>query len=76
VARKRFVDVICQQVVEYFLLFSDGGLLHVFSTDTVMSLSEEELAEIAGEDEMTKQERERLAVEVETLTKAMKVVRT
>lgn len=75
VASKRFVDVLCQQVVDHFLLNSKSGPLHVFSTELVFDLDAGALEMIAGEDQITKQERERLAGEIESLQAAMKVLR-
>lgn len=75
VSVKRFVDVVCQQVVDHFLLNGKGSPLHVFSTELVLDLSAGTLEMIAGEDQVTKQERERLAREIDSLQAAMKVLR-
>ncbi|KAK8122068.1 interferon-induced GTP-binding protein Mx1 [Apiospora sp. TS-2023a] len=51
VARKRFVDVVCQQVVEYFLLSDDENCpLQVFTSKFVRRLNVQQLDDIAGED--------------------------
>lgn len=75
VSAKRFVDVVCQQVVDHFLLNGKGSPLHVFSTELVLDLSAGTLEMIAGEDHVTKQERERLAREIDSLQAAMQVLR-
>ncbi|ODA80261.1 hypothetical protein RJ55_03219 [Drechmeria coniospora] len=75
VARKRFVDAVCQQVVAYHLLDGDESPLKVFSTDLIMSLSHDELDAIAGEDEESKGQRHSLGREIESLEAALKVLR-
>lgn len=75
VSVKRFVDTICQQVIDHFLLNGKDSPLHVFSTDLVFDLSADALETIAGEDQATKRERERLKTETERLEAAMLVVR-
>ncbi|KAK7737299.1 hypothetical protein SLS53_006602 [Cytospora paraplurivora] len=75
VSAKRFVDVICQQVIDHFLLNGKDSPLHVFSTDLVFDLNASRLEMIAGEDQVTKQERERLGREIKSLQEAMQVMR-
>ncbi|ROV88112.1 hypothetical protein VSDG_09370 [Cytospora chrysosperma] len=75
VSAKRFIDVVCQQVVDHFLLSGRDSPLHVFSTDLVFGLSASDLEMIAGEDQVTKQERERLKREIESLQAAIQVLR-
>jgi hypothetical protein len=75
VSRKRFVDVVCQQVIYHFLLNSERSPLKLFSTDLVLSLSDDQLNAIASEDLGTKFERERLTQEVARLEMAVKVLR-
>lgn len=75
VSAKRFVDVVCQQVVNDLLLDSETSPLHVFNTDLVFNLNADTLDNIAGEDSGTKQERERLSKEIDNLQDAMKVLR-
>lgn len=76
VSVKRFIDVVCQQVIDHFLLNGRDSPLHVFGTDLVFDLSASELDMIAGEDQVTKQERERLGREIESLQAAMQVLRS
>lgn len=75
VSVKRFVDVVCQQVIHHFLLNGQDSPLHVFRTELVLDLSADALEIIAGEDQATKRERERLTREMESLEAAMKVLR-
>lgn len=75
VSVKRFVDVICQQVIDHFLVNGEDSPLHVFNTEMVLELSSDTLDMIAGEDQVTKQERDRLRREIESLEAAMKVLR-
>lgn len=70
------MDVLCQQVIDHFLLNSKNSPLHVFSTELVFDLDAGALEMIAGEDQVTKQERERLGREIESLQEAMKVLRS
>ncbi|KAJ4389660.1 hypothetical protein N0V93_007132 [Gnomoniopsis smithogilvyi] len=72
---KRFVDAVCQQVIDHFLLNGKSSPLHVFSTDLVLDIDAGLLEVIAGEDDLTKQERERLTREIESLQAAIKVLR-
>lgn len=76
VSRKRFVDVICQYVVYHFLLDSEGSPLRLFDTKLVLSLSEEKLDAIAGEDATVVVERERLGQEVKGLKAAINILRS
>lgn len=75
VARKRFVDVICQQVVSYFLLDGEASPLKAFGPDLVMGLDPEQLEMIAGEDDESKQQRQTLEREIRSLEAALKVLR-
>lgn len=68
--------MLCQHVVDHFLLNSKTGPLHVFNTELVFDLEAGALEMIAEEDQVTKLERERLAREIESLQEAMKVLRS
>ncbi|KAK8038601.1 interferon-induced GTP-binding protein Mx2 [Apiospora rasikravindrae] len=76
ISRKRFVDVICQQVILYFLLEGEVSPLKVMGSDMVMSLTEDQLELIAGEDVDTKQQRMALERQKESLVTALRVLRT
>ncbi|KAK7928865.1 interferon-induced GTP-binding protein Mx2 [Apiospora marii] len=74
VSRKRFVDVICQQVILYFLLEGEESPLKVMGSDTVMRLTEDQLELIAGEDVESKQQRMTLERQKKSLEAALKVL--
>lgn len=75
VSRKRFVDVICRQVIGHFLLDGDQSPLKVFSSQLVMGLEDNMLEMIAGEDQKTKDRRAFLEAEIKSLDAAMKLLR-
>ncbi|CAJ2513571.1 Uu.00g016900.m01.CDS01 [Anthostomella pinea] len=75
VSRKRFVDVVCQQAVNYFLLSGKNSPLKIFSTEMVLGLNEEQLDMIAAEDETVKLGREKLLRDIENFEAALKVLK-
>ncbi|KAJ8119426.1 hypothetical protein ONZ43_g3617 [Nemania bipapillata] len=75
VARERFVDSVCQQVVNHFLLDDKEGPVKVLSPDLILSLDDEKLDLIAGEDAISKHQRHTLEREAEALNEALKVLR-
>jgi UPF0288 family protein (methanogenesis marker protein 3) len=75
VSRKRFVDAICQQAIDHFLLDGSGSPLKVLNPELISKMSDSQLDMIAGEDATTKRERERLNFEIQGLEAAMKVIR-
>ncbi|KAK4033771.1 hypothetical protein C8A01DRAFT_39779 [Parachaetomium inaequale] len=75
VSRKRFVDVICRQVVDHFLLDGSESPLKVLTPELISRMTDTQLDMIAGEDGSTKRERERLGSEIQGLGAAMKVLR-
>ncbi|KAM0285959.1 hypothetical protein ACHAQH_001147 [Verticillium albo-atrum] len=70
VARKRFVDVVCQQVVFRYLLDAKDSPLRIFSPELVLELDDKQLRAIAGEDSLTRSKREQLVRDIEGLQKA------
>ncbi|KAK8087417.1 interferon-induced GTP-binding protein Mx2 [Apiospora phragmitis] len=76
VSRKRFVDIICQQVVLHFLVEGEQSPLKVMGPELVMSLDSEQLETIAGEDYESKRQRKVLEGQKERLEAALKVLRT
>ena len=74
VSRKRFVDVICRQVIEHHLLIGEDSPLKILTPQFVASMSEENLGMIAGEDALTKRERQRLETEIAGLEEATKSI--
>jgi len=75
VSRKRFVDVVCQQAVDYYLLSGPQSPLRIFCNERINRMTEEQLDMIAGEDAGTRRERALLTREIESLEKAMAVLR-
>lgn len=76
VARKRFVDNLFQQVISYFLLNSEESPVRAFGPEMIMRLGGDELDLIAGEDEESRQKRLALNREIESLSLALKVLRS
>ena len=76
VSRKRFVDVVCQHVVYHMLLVGPDSPLSVLSPESVLKLSKGQLAAIAGEDAVTRSQREMLRRQVESLEEAIKILRS
>ncbi|KAK3319348.1 P-loop containing nucleoside triphosphate hydrolase protein [Apodospora peruviana] len=76
VARKRFVDNINRQVVEYELLEGPNSPVKALSSELVAKMTDSQLDRIAGEDASTQRERARLKAEIEGLEEAMEVLRS
>ncbi|PHH83192.1 hypothetical protein CDD83_3039 [Cordyceps sp. RAO-2017] len=74
VARQRFVDVMCQQVISYYLFEGDESPIRLFTPDFVMGLDVDQLEMIAGEDDDSKEQRQTLEREVNSLEAALKVL--
>lgn len=74
-ARSRFVDVVCQQGIDYHLLYAKDGPLAVLSDGVVLGMTAEQLELIAGEESDVREERERVSKEIESLTQALKILR-
>lgn len=74
VARKRFVDNVCKQVVDHMLICSKKGPLHVFSAESVGMLMEGDLQKLAGEDEHISGQRKKLQAEMEILEQGREVL--
>lgn len=60
VARKRFVDIFCQQVVHYHLLDSPDSPLKVLTPALIMTMNDSTLDRVAGETQAARRERQRL----------------
>ena len=74
-ARGRFVDVVCQQVIDHFLLHAPDGPLSVFSQDVVIHMTADQLDTIAGEDTLSKDRREKLTNDISKMKQGLKVLR-
>ncbi|KXJ85102.1 interferon-induced GTP-binding protein Mx2 [Microdochium bolleyi] len=75
VARKRFVDTICQQAINHHLLDRADSPLKILCADLVMSLSAKQLDMIAGEDASSRALRAVLTRQRDSLRAAKKVLR-
>ncbi|KAI2620006.1 P-loop containing nucleoside triphosphate hydrolase protein [Hypoxylon sp. NC1633] len=75
VSRKRFVDVVCQQAVNHYLLQGKESPLKIFSTQMVLNLSDDLLDMIAAEDAPVKLRREKLARDIKSFEEALKVLK-
>lgn len=74
VARKRFVDNVCMQAADHFLVTGPAAPMKLFSPSWGNSLSDDKLEEIAGEDMKTKRRRRQLRKEIEELEAGRKVL--
>lgn len=74
VARKRFVDNVCMQAADHFLVTGPAAPMKLFSPSWVNSLSDDKLREIAGEDVKTQRRRRQLRKEIEELEAGRKVL--
>ncbi|KAI8305059.1 dynamin family protein [Colletotrichum sp. SAR11_59] len=76
IATARFVDMVCTQVVDHFLIFGDKSPLNVLSPSLIYEMSGEQLDIIAGEDSVTKSAREMLISDIKALEEGSKVLRS
>lgn len=74
VTRKTFVDNVCKQATDHFLLAGPDSPLYLFSPVFVSRLSTTELENIAGELPGTKRIRAQLGKEIASLTEAKKIL--
>ena len=74
VARKRFVDVVCMQAVDHYLITGPTAPVKLFSPSFVSALKDDQLDRIAGEDVLTRRKREELRREIENLTNGKKIL--
>lgn len=74
VARKRFVDNICMQAVDYCLVTGPETPTKLFSPSFVNGLTKEQLEEIAGEEAALKRRRRQLRKEIADLKIARKIL--
>lgn len=75
IARARFVDMVCTQVVDHFLLGGNESPLGVLSPNRVFEMSSEQLEAVAGEDSVTKSTREMLVNNINMLEAAKNILR-
>jgi len=75
VARKRFVDSVCMQAGDHYLVNGPETPLTLFSPMFVSRLNSEQLETIAGEDHGTRRTRERLKRDIASLEEAKKILK-
>ncbi|KAJ6024294.1 Dynamin [Penicillium herquei] len=74
VARKRFVDCVCMQAADYYLVTGPQTPINLLSPTWVNDLSSDKLKEIAGEDASTLRKRRQLRKQIEDLEAGKKVL--
>ena len=74
VARQRFVDTVCMQAANHYLVTGPDAPIKVFSPKLVNQLTVEQLEAIAGEEASTRRKRAHLKRDIENLEKAKKVL--
>lgn len=67
VAQKRFVDAVCLQAVDHFLVSGEASLLWIFSPNFIGNMSDSELNQIAGDEDETFKRRNMLETELTSL---------
>jgi len=75
IARKRFVDLVCNYAVGHHLVKGERTALKLFDTKFVAALTEDQLQKIAGEDASVKRKRGDLLKELEDLEAGKKILR-
>ncbi|KFY39004.1 hypothetical protein V494_04137 [Pseudogymnoascus sp. VKM F-4513 (FW-928)] len=75
VVMKRFIDTVVAQGADYYLLTSDESPLKILTPLFISSMTPEQLDEIAGEDLVTKRERQELKEEIQALEQGRKLLR-
>ncbi|KAF9870377.1 dynamin family protein [Colletotrichum karsti] len=75
IASARFSDMICTQVVDYFLLGAEDSPLGVLSPNRIFSMSNEQLDMVAGEDAVSKALREMLKNDIKLFEEGKKILR-
>ena len=74
VARKRFVDNICMQAADYYLVTGPETPAKLFSSSLVNKLSNDELKDIAGEDASTVRRRMNLKKTIRELEEGRRIL--
>ncbi|KAL8941287.1 MAG: hypothetical protein Q9216_002348 [Gyalolechia sp. 2 TL-2023] len=74
VARKRFVDVMCMQAADYYLVTGPDAPARVFTPAFVSGLTTEQLESIAGEELVSRKKRVTLTREIGNLENGKKIL--
>lgn len=75
VAMKRFIDTVVAQGTDYFLLTGENSPIKILTPLFISSMTAEQLEEIAGEDLISKRERQELNEEIQALEQGRKLLR-
>jgi hypothetical protein len=74
VARKRFIDNMCMQAADYYLVTGPAAPMKLFSPSWVYNLSREQLDQIAGEEAVVRRKRRQLQKQVKELETGRKIL--
>jgi hypothetical protein len=74
VARKRFVDNVCMHAADYHLITGPDTPLKLFSPDFIVSMTPEQIEDIAGEDATLKRKRVVLKKEIQELEEGRRIL--
>jgi hypothetical protein len=75
VARKRFVDAVCLQAVDHFLVSGKSSPLWTFSPHFISKMSDTELHQIAGDEDEIIRRRNMLETELRSLKAGEKILK-
>ena len=74
VARKRFVDAVCLQAVDHYLVSDKTSPLWIFSSEFIGKMSDDELNRIAGDEDETIRRRNALETELASLRQGERIL--
>lgn len=74
VARKRFVDTVCMQGADYYLVTGPKSPLRVFSPALISTLASDKLGLIAGEEMVSRRKRQALTQQIEALKRGKRLL--
>lgn len=74
VARKRFVDNMCMQAADFYLITGPAAPMKLFSPSWVYNLSREQVENIAGEQTSVRRKRSQLRKQVKELETGRKIL--
>jgi hypothetical protein len=74
VARKRFIDNMCMQAADYYLVTGPAAPMKLFSPSWVYNLSHEQLEQIAGEEAAVRRKRRQLQKQVKELETGRRIL--
>lgn len=74
VARTRFVDNVCKQAADWYLINGPETPLRVLSPLFVSLLPDEKLEQIAGEEPKVRKQRDKLQKDMNSLSEAMEIL--